>query len=390
MSKRHYRYVIEKLTKYYGAALSKPMSSYTERELIKLVRGNTDLFPAEDKYDDDGGVIKLQNKSIVVSTDSFDEDIHFTLDQRKRRLFYSLTGSENTSSELTFFLGKNLIHKFLSDIYAMGAYPIGYTLDLGIPAEVPLSFILSLYRGVKEELKQLPYLKGSPHLLNANIRRSLKGISVSSTVIGSPICSDFTSMSTFHLERYVKAYLYLVGELGVSEYLRLYDNRKLQLDFISSNHIFIKPPYETIHRLCESSFQSAPLYMCDLSDGLYSALERLVLNAPCKVYLDEIFTPSASYFTADTRYDSFLKENLLRMKRLWLHSGDNIAYLIVSKDEIDMLPAVKIGRVVPMDESARGKNNLKSNHLKKNIYASSWDNYTISDRIHIATDDIDE
>jgi thiamine-monophosphate kinase len=82
---------------------------------------------------DDVAVIEMDNKAWLLTTDILIEDIHF-----------------ERSWIDPYHLGKKSLIVNLSDIAAMGGSPRYFLISLGLPKNLPLSFISSFYRGLKE------------------------------------------------------------------------------------------------------------------------------------------------------------------------------------------------------------------------------------------------
>jgi thiamine-monophosphate kinase len=86
---------------------------------------------------DDVAVIEMGSKVLLVTTDILIEDIHF-----------------NRSWIDPYSLGSKALAVNLSDIAAMGGIPKYFLISIGLPKNLPLSFISSFYRGLKKEAKQ--------------------------------------------------------------------------------------------------------------------------------------------------------------------------------------------------------------------------------------------
>lgn len=94
-------------------------------------------FCPADIIGDDAAVIATEpGKTLVVTTDVLVENIHF---------------SENTTSPED--VGWQAAAANLSDLAAMGAYPLGITVGLGLPGNVCVGWVESLYRGITECLQ---------------------------------------------------------------------------------------------------------------------------------------------------------------------------------------------------------------------------------------------
>lgn len=95
---------------------------------------------------DDGAVLELEpNKKLVVTTDVLVDKVHF---------------SDRTTS--AFDVGWRGATANLSDLAAMGATPIGITVGLSLPGDVPVSWVEELYRGLHSCLSryQTPIVGG--------------------------------------------------------------------------------------------------------------------------------------------------------------------------------------------------------------------------------------
>ena len=86
---------------------------------------------------DDVAVIEMGSKVLLVTTDILIEDIHF-----------------NRSWTDPHPLGSKALAVNLSDIAAMGGIPKYFLISIGLPKNLPLSFVSSFYRGLKKEAKR--------------------------------------------------------------------------------------------------------------------------------------------------------------------------------------------------------------------------------------------
>ena len=86
---------------------------------------------------DDVAVIETGEKAWLVTTDLLIEDIHF-----------ELTWTD------PFHLGRKALSVNLSDIAAMGGIPKYFLISLGVPENLPLTFISRFYRGLKDGAKR--------------------------------------------------------------------------------------------------------------------------------------------------------------------------------------------------------------------------------------------
>ena len=122
--------------------LMKLIKDIGEQGLLKKLQP---FFPSG-VVGDDGAVLDIDpNKKLVVTTDVLVDQVHF---------------SDRTTSP--FDVGWRGATANLSDLAAMGATPIGITVGLSLPGEVPVSWVEELYRGLQSclNLHQTPIVGG--------------------------------------------------------------------------------------------------------------------------------------------------------------------------------------------------------------------------------------
>jgi thiamine-monophosphate kinase len=124
---------------------------YAEREFLMTLReiGEFGLIPQIREWmtakapslirtiGEDVAVIDMGREALLITTDILIEDIHF----------------ERSWTD-PYRLGKKALSVNLSDIAAMGGTPTYFLISLGLPKQLSLSFVSSLYRGLKEVAKQ--------------------------------------------------------------------------------------------------------------------------------------------------------------------------------------------------------------------------------------------
>ena len=86
---------------------------------------------------DDVAVMRMGSKALLATTDMLVEGIHF------QRSWID-----------PYHLGKKALMVNLSDIAAMGGIPRYFLISLGLPKNLPLSFVSRLYRGIRDGAKQ--------------------------------------------------------------------------------------------------------------------------------------------------------------------------------------------------------------------------------------------
>jgi thiamine-monophosphate kinase len=111
---------------------------------------------------DDGAVLAIDgDRRLVVTTDVLVDGVHF---------------SDRTTS--AYDVGWRSAAANLSDLAAMGAIPLGITIGLSLPGEVPVVWVEELYRGLRDCLK-----KYSTTIVGGDICRS-SVISIAITAFG--------------------------------------------------------------------------------------------------------------------------------------------------------------------------------------------------------------
>ena len=107
----------------------------SEQGLLKRLH----CFCPDNIIGDDAAILSTQpHKSLVVTTDTLVHGIHFS--------------DRTTSAE---DVGWRSAAANLSDLAAMGAFPIGITIALGLTGDTPVTWVEQLYKGIYDCLK--PY-----------------------------------------------------------------------------------------------------------------------------------------------------------------------------------------------------------------------------------------
>ncbi|NEQ74593.1 MAG: thiamine-phosphate kinase [Okeania sp. SIO2C9] len=107
----------------------------SEQGLLKVLH----RFCPTEVVGDDAAIVPIQsNKSLVVTTDTLVDGVHF---------------SDRTTSPED--VGWRSAAANLSDLAAMGAFPIGITIALGLTGDTPVAWVEKLYQGISECLQ--PY-----------------------------------------------------------------------------------------------------------------------------------------------------------------------------------------------------------------------------------------
>lgn len=96
-------------------------------------------YCAADRVGDDAAVLSVrEGRSLVVTEDMLVDGVHFSLG-------LASPGVHTTSP---FDAGWRAIAANLSDLAAMGATPLGVTVGLGVPGDLPVSWLEDLYKGM--------------------------------------------------------------------------------------------------------------------------------------------------------------------------------------------------------------------------------------------------
>ncbi|TAE54117.1 MAG: thiamine-phosphate kinase [Nostocales cyanobacterium] len=105
-----------------------------EQGLLKIIQS----FCPADIIGDDAAVLKTTpEKSLIVTTDMLVDGVHFS--------------NTTTSPEDA---GWRAAAANLSDLAAMGAFPLGITVGLGLPGDLSVTWVEKLYQGITECLQK--------------------------------------------------------------------------------------------------------------------------------------------------------------------------------------------------------------------------------------------
>jgi thiamine-monophosphate kinase len=123
--------------------LDSPISAFGEQQLLQRVQ----RFCPAHLVGDDAAVLPVRgDRPIVITSDMLVDGIHFSI---------GLTTSPAD-------VGWRAVAANLSDLAAMGADPLGITVSLGLPPEIPVHWLDELYQGMTACLNpsQTPILGG--------------------------------------------------------------------------------------------------------------------------------------------------------------------------------------------------------------------------------------
>jgi thiamine-monophosphate kinase len=225
---------------------------------------------------DDGAVIDMGDKAMVVSTDMLVEGIHFDL------VYTPLK-----------HLGYKAVAVNLSDIFAMNAMPAQITVSIAVSSKITLDAIEEFYAGVN-----LACDRYGVDLVGGDTSSSVTGFTISVTAMGTAAREDVVYRSGAAENDLIC----ISGDLGAS-YLGLQilerekrvhlENKAIQPDLEGYDYILEKmlkpePRAEIIEQFKELGLK--PTSMIDVSDGLSSDLMHICVqsNAGCRIYENKI------------------------------------------------------------------------------------------------------
>jgi thiamine-monophosphate kinase len=213
---------------------------------------------------DDAAVITLRGKKLVITKDLLLEDVHFSKRYHLPRL-----------------LGRKSLNVNLSDLAAMGAWPLFALLGLGLPPRTETGWIVEFFAGFKAVAKEF-----GVGLIGGDVTRSSK-ITISVTLLGEgKNIIKRSSAKPGHL-------LFVSGTLGeareglllVKKKHRLGQNRYIDRML----RAFLDPvaQVELGRELARLKVASA---MIDISDGLSVDLVHLGEESGCgaEIHMDKL------------------------------------------------------------------------------------------------------
>ncbi len=215
---------------------------------------------------DDGAVLSVRgDRRLVITTDVLVDGVHFSL------------GLANpTVTTPPHAAGWRSAAANLSDLAAMGALPIGLTIGLSLPPEIPVQWIEDLYQGITDCLA--PW---NTNIVGGDIVRSQQ-VSLAITALGevapqsviqrhSAKPGDRIVMTGIHGRSRVGLELLLGGEIKLSN----------PGDWIKA-HQYPKPRLDVITKLPE-----IPPAGMDSSDGLADAVLQICRSSQVGAVLDQ-------------------------------------------------------------------------------------------------------
>jgi thiamine-monophosphate kinase len=227
-----------------------------EQGLLKLIQP----YCLPDSIGDDGAILRVPPpQDLVVTTDVLVDRVHF---------------SDRTTSP--FDVGWRSVAANLSDLAAMGAQPLGITVGLSLPPELPVVWLEQLYTGMQACLTR--YGTG---IIGGDLTRS-SVITIAITALGAVKSDRVIRRSTAR----VGDAIVVTGDHGRSDAgLQLLLNPELgahlterDRDFLIAAHQRPQPRLDVLPRLDElrqSVSQVFPISGMDSSDGLADAIVQI-------------------------------------------------------------------------------------------------------------------
>ncbi len=264
---------------------------------------------------DDCAVIRTKGKKyILVSTDTFNEEIHF---KRKYSTFYEAGIKAATGG--------------VSDIFAMGGSCDFLFISISIPENMNLKFVEDFYRGIKHVSDSCGAV-----IAGGDTTSSVRYFSTTITVMGNVLKQNLKLRSGAEIGDRV----YVTGIPGYSlAGLTLLEKGickgKGAIKEALNQHKS-PMPYLNVQGIADKSSVTS---MIDISDGLSSELNHIAKesNVRIRITLEELLTNPGL-----NELSSFLG---IPVERLVLQSGEEYILLFTSKDSINRKGLIEIGRV---------------------------------------------
>jgi thiamine-monophosphate kinase len=215
---------------------------------------------------DDAAVVRMEQGSYVFTQDAMVEHVHFDF------VF-----------DTPFSLGKKVVSANVSDVLSMGARPLYFLVTLGVPATLEFNAIQRLYQGMSSAAKEFNAI-----LVGGDITEGGDRLFVDISMVGKLVVPHYLGRNGAR----PGDLLGVTGELGEASYGRML----LEAGVRASRNRFITryltpvPPFETWKRLVDLR---VPHAMVDISDGLLTDLERMMLGSGTSavVYLEDVPVP---------------------------------------------------------------------------------------------------
>jgi thiamine-monophosphate kinase len=269
-----------------------------ERGLLKLIKP----YCLPNSIGDDGAILHPPaGCELVVTTDVLVDGVHF---------------SDRTTSP--FDVGWRAVAANLSDLAAMGAVPLGITVGLSLPPELPVVWLEHLYTGMQACLER--YETG---IIGGDLTRS-STIAVAITALGSVKADRIIARSTakvgdaivvtgYHGDSHAGLQLLLDPELGRDAIgFKDADDLQVHRQILITAHQRPQPRLDILPILDElraNTSEIFPISGMDSSDGLADAIEQICRSSQVGAILTRSnlpFSPSLSQMFPDTAVASAL------------------------------------------------------------------------------------
>jgi thiamine-monophosphate kinase len=223
-----------------------------EQQLLPILQA----FCPSDIIGDDAAILDVPNgQQLVVTTDVLVDTVHFS--------------QQTTQAEA---VGWRSVAANLSDIAAMGGYPLGITVGLALTSDITLAWLKKLYQGMADCLQTYETV-----MLGGDICRSSQ-VTLSITALGRVFPHQVIRRSTAK----VKDVILITGEHGLSRgglELLLNPDQVVNLDErgqlkLINAHQYPQPRLDVIQQIYQQENYLAVAGM-DSSDGLADAIVQI-------------------------------------------------------------------------------------------------------------------
>ena len=279
---------------------------------------------------DDVAVVEvgqMGTKALLVTTDILIEDIHFDL-------------SWTDPSQL----GRKALAVNLSDIASMGGTPKYFLISIGLPKNLPLSFVSSFYRGLKKEAKRFRV-----ELIGGDTSLSQK-IVINICLLGEGRKKDLL----FRRGARVGDDLFVSGTLGDAALgLRILQKKGKAkgAEGLIKKHLSPRPRLELGQAIAKHHWATA---MIDVSDGLLIDTSHLIQESGVGVRIWEDQIPLSRFYRKWVL--SFSKDPF----QFALSGGEDYELLFTAPPELRerisslarslRIPITRIGEILPINE----------------------------------------
>ncbi len=284
---------------------------------------------------DDAAVYQVgEGKVHVITTDALIENIHFD------RAFMPME-----------FLGVKVIAVNVSDVVAMNAKPKYATITIGLPHDVSVEMVTSIYRGIKKACSAYNMT------LVGGDTTAAQRMTISVTVIGEALEEDIVYRHGAHIDDIIC----VTGDLGASyaglrvllEQRAVLQNSELNVvpalndyRYVIQRHLTPTPRLTALNVLKDAGIR--PTSMIDISDGLASEIQHICRLNHCGATLDADQLPVheetkkvATHFSQDV--DTYA-----------LYGGEDYELLLTLRpDDLEKLPAgtlTAIGKITDVED----------------------------------------